>query len=585
MFRFFPKDTSQMNANTLDSYLSEIKLLLKSQTQLSFLKLENHIYSNIVQSDNPIHLDFPKSHECQFNRHYLSHTKNEIEYFYRFLRIDEFPNMSTLNMLEDFVSFFIQATQFDPIESKNYLDLKRRQFKSSLNQKIRDIEGERAYEEIELALENIITKEIPLFKVECYIILCEKTLSDLIQSTSNATKTLTRLGMKCHIENQAQPYIVESIHQFPKKLLVSTPMSLDNLINYLPLECDELHSKGLSLIGEFANPCYFDLFNPESLNFNAIVVGPPGSGKSFLVGNLLKDHLENQQSALIIDRGGSYKRLIQYYDGVIINGAINPIVSKDPRFLSELIFSQMSEKDLTKQKRGEIYQKIKNLCPNRFDNLSQLLDELDCEEITFNFAETIDYLFTSQKISHSKIYYIDLEDYSTSILPTLLLVLIELFNQLEGPKILTLDECHFLLKNSADFIETRFRELRKKQGSAIAITQSFDDFTQSSLGLTITKCAFYKIFFKSEQSQNEFLDHFDLFKINSLSSIKGQYSSFYLKSDHHHKNCYLIPDKLTHALLTTNFNESKFINDTLKDTDLNISFKQQFESLFGEQHA
>ena len=575
-YTYAPEDFSQKNEVECQSTLSTLMNTLLNYESLTFLKLENSLYTSFPLSDSDIaqSLELPSLKDSILALHHIKHN----DCFYRFIRIDSFAPKSELNYLSNFNSYMISIQKFSLQESKTFLELKRRQFKSSLTQKIRDIEGEHAYQEAEETMENLLIHEDTLYHLEAHIILKARTLDELVSSTSDTIKNLSALNLKYVIENAAQGYILEKLSTTPQKLLIARPMAMSSLLNYLPLSNDILHTSGLALLGEFQKPIYFDLFDKNSLNFNAIVVGPPGSGKSFLVGNLIKHHVELGHHTLIIDRRGSYKRLVQYFDGVILDNSINPIISNDPHFLKELIVSQIPKGELTKKRTGELFNLLKSINTSKITNFISLLNEIDDDNITCYFAEILPLLSKNERIKHNKLIYIDLEDYPSTALPTLLIILIELFNNLPGPKILTLDECHFLLQNSANFVETRFRELRKKQGSAIAITQSFDDFTSTPLGLTITKCAFYKIFFKTDVKTSEFINNFDQFKINSLSTIKGVYSSFYIKSEYHKKNAYLITSSHTHDLLTTNYYEQSNILEKTSIKNTSSSFKERFDS-------
>ncbi len=70
----------------------------------------------------------------------------------------------------------------------------------------------------------------------------------------------------------------------------------------------------------FGAPVKVDMWNyPSLVNRNSILIGPSGSGKSFLLNNLILQSIEFQRDVMIIDIGGSYRSLIninhgKYYD-------------------------------------------------------------------------------------------------------------------------------------------------------------------------------------------------------------------------------------------------------------------------------
>lgn len=61
-----------------------------------------------------------------------------------------------------------------------------------------------------------------------------------------------------------------------------------------------------------------DLFDPKSNNWNGIVVGGSGSGKTFLMQILANELMAQDADIVIVDRGGGYDPLIELHNGDII---------------------------------------------------------------------------------------------------------------------------------------------------------------------------------------------------------------------------------------------------------------------------
>ena len=78
-----------------------------------------------------------------------------------------------------------------------------------------------------------------------------------------------------------------------------------------------------------------DPFDPKATNWNGIVIGGSGSGKTFFMQCYLNDLLRQDTDVIIVDRGYGYKHLVDLYDGVTIpiepqNGvSINPFELPD----------------------------------------------------------------------------------------------------------------------------------------------------------------------------------------------------------------------------------------------------------------
>jgi DNA replication protein DnaC len=75
--------------------------------------------------------------------------------------------------------------------------------------------------------------------------------------------------------------------------------------------------EGLLFCNRLKEPILVDLWNGKltSENRNAIVAGPPGSGKSFLVNTIICQNYEKGYHQIIIDVDGSYKNLVEQYKG------------------------------------------------------------------------------------------------------------------------------------------------------------------------------------------------------------------------------------------------------------------------------
>jgi conjugal transfer ATP-binding protein TraC len=73
-----------------------------------------------------------------------------------------------------------------------------------------------------------------------------------------------------------------------------------------------------------------DPFDPRSSNWNGIVVGGSGSGKTFFMQVYLSELLRQDADVIIVDRGYGYRHLVELFDGVLIpvepqNGvSVNP---------------------------------------------------------------------------------------------------------------------------------------------------------------------------------------------------------------------------------------------------------------------
>ena len=106
------------------------------------------------------------------------------------------------------------------------------------------------------------------------------------------------------------------------------------------------------------------------------------------------------------------------------------------------------------------------------------------------------------------------------------------------------------------------------------------------MGKIIAENTYYKIIFSAPHKENEYLDNFDLERIDSLSSKKGEYSEFYLKSPVEKKMLRLYPTVLEHERFTSHFkdreNIRRFVREYEKFFDYKTLIKRWTEVKYGE---
>ena len=81
-------------------------------------------------------------------------------------------------------------------------------------------------------------------------------------------------------------------------------------------------NSGVPFISTNGALVYHDLFSIDNLNYNALVIGPSGSGKSFYANCLITKYLEQGVPVVILDLSGSYKPLAEAFGADYV--AIDP---------------------------------------------------------------------------------------------------------------------------------------------------------------------------------------------------------------------------------------------------------------------
>ncbi|MFQ5650326.1 MAG: VirB4 family type IV secretion system protein [bacterium] len=68
-------------------------------------------------------------------------------------------------------------------------------------------------------------------------------------------------------------------------------------------------NSGVPLINTNDAPVYYDLFSTENANYNSLIVGPSGKGKSFFCNSLIFNYIAQGVQVIALDLSGSYKPL------------------------------------------------------------------------------------------------------------------------------------------------------------------------------------------------------------------------------------------------------------------------------------
>ena len=78
----------------------------------------------------------------------------------------------------------------------------------------------------------------------------------------------------------------------------------------IPFNDEVIHKGGLEFSSVGGAPVYIDIFDPyAALNFNGLITGKSGSGKSVVAQKILLDSLDSGIKGLILDKGQSFKKL------------------------------------------------------------------------------------------------------------------------------------------------------------------------------------------------------------------------------------------------------------------------------------
>jgi conjugal transfer ATP-binding protein TraC len=357
----------------------------------------------------------------------------------------------------------------------------------------------------------------------------------------------------------------------------SRRMNTEVLANFLPIFGDwKGHEEPRVLLkNRQGGLVSFDPFSPTLTNFNQVISGGSGAGKSYLTNLLVAQLMKEDPKVFIVDIGGSYKKVTENLGGQYVPIGADSSLSLNPfdlteksiegidqkiKFMTSLV-ELMTKEDgasgVGKLERSEIEHSIKEVLAEALEPRLSLLRE----KLLSNPEPSIQKMgkilgpwvgdapfgkFVDRKSNlhiGKKIVCFDLKGMEAQ--PDLQAVCLFLITDLiwrevqrdrTNPKFVVFDECWSLLENDAGarFLGEVFRTFRKYRASAIAISQTMDDFANSKVASAILPNASVKWLLKqtggnlpSLQKILRFNDR-EIRLVESVTSKKGFFSEAFL---------------------------------------------------------
>lgn len=361
----------------------------------------------------------------------------------------------------------------------------------------------------------------------------------------------------------------------------------------------------ISRSGQLMNLSLYD----SGTNYNLCIAAQSGSGKSFLVNEILVSYLAKGATCYVIDVGRSYEKLCSFLGGTFLSFGINSDVSLNP---FECIRDYADEADMINgllsimaapTERLSDFQtaELKRITGSLFRIHGNALSvDIIAEELGSHEDQRIRdlgrqlYSFTSggeygrffsghnnMKLGNS-LTVLELEELKgrRHLQQVVLLQLIYQIQQnmylgeRNRPKIIIIDEAWDLLRDGdvAGFIETGYRRFRKYGGAAVTVTQSVNDLYGSEAGVAIAENSanMYLLGQKAEtvnlleQEKRLPLTSGEYEYLRSVHTMSGMYSEIFVISDR--GNCVgrLAVDPFRKLLYSTRAEEVNAIEKLLK---------------------
>ncbi len=503
---------------------------------------------------------------------------------------------------------------------------RRRRTANSLSQarpgQVTDLENESKLSTTEGLLRELIDTGQRIFVSELSVILREENSKSGIKNLNQKSREVlskfkTLSGAEAIQESYGAWKIFKSnMPGAPIRLERGKRMKTNNLVDFMPLYGPRLgddipvillYNRQNSLLS--LNP-----YDSSLSNYNALVTGASGSGKSFFNNCLLFQQVARGTKSFIIDIGGSYQKLTSLLDGqyfdVSLNEkyAINPFyiqdIEKGPsseklKGISSIIEQMVSDKDsklsrlervLIEKTLAETFEraKAKNEVPilSDFKNLCEISKEPELQKIAkllYSWVGDAPYgrlLDRRASISTEKLVttfdlrglsqFPDLQSVMILIITNFILDQVE--NERSVLKRILLDEAwqHLQSPAATSFMEYAARTFRKTGSGITFITQAVDEIVASPIASAILNNTAMKVVMQQRGDINVLKDSLKLNEqevalIQSLEQRKGVFSEAFMIEGDHRQVIRVFPTPLEYWASTSDSKDNLLLSSYQKD--------------------
>lgn len=525
--------------------------------------------------------------------------------------------------------YFWISQNIRTLEQRKEIDVleRKRRIATSMaagSNNVSDIESESKLSNIEDLLREIMSGSERLISSDINVILWGKTNEELEQKTEEILRALRSMNQAEGLVEtfaledvflNAAPGICEGFRQ--------RKMKTSNCAHLMPVFSSWTGNNRpvVLLTNREGTPFSIDPFAKELPNWNGLVFGGSGAGKSFTIAQLMLQFCGQYPKPKIvwIDNGASSEKLIEVMDGEFIDlnlnsgirlnmfdledGESKPTPSKIKLILGclELILKDEDKPGLPKREKALLEEAIFATYARAKGNVPTLsiLREIMREHPAEGIRKFADILFswtgetaygrmldghTNVKLSKDLVS-IEIKglDNHRELKDIFLLLLTsyikeEAARDLAKPYLLIIDEAHrlFLTPSGKDFAIESYRVFRKYNAGILCISQNYRDFLKdrdlADALMPNTTSVF--ILRQRKIDWDDFKNTFDfndsqVDAVKSLEIVKGKYSEFFFMQDENQAVLRLEPEPLSYWICTTDGNDkSKIAELREKNADL-----------------
>lgn len=551
----------------------------------------------------------------------------------RVLTLKTLPEVTYAGMMSLFLSMgFKYELLFsfnipDQAKEVRALEQKRRMAHSLTSQnngRVSDLEGESRLQQTTDLIREIIDTGQRVFIAELVIVLREENTKVGRDSLNLHTKEVLSRFRKMSgaegIQETVGAWKIFSNEMIgsPLNLIRGKKMKSNNLADFLPLYGGNFgdlrpmvltHTKMGSLFA-------LDPYDSRLTNYNMLVTGSSGTGKSFMNNFLMLQQIARGVKLFIIDIGGSYRKLTELMGGQYFeinlseDYALNPFSQNDPsvppsgekikalvNIIEQMIVDEgekLSRFDrvLIEEALTVVFEEVRKKTPNRSPQISDFAKhcEKSKEESLKRVAKLL-YPWIGDS-AYGKLIdrqgqiraaspvvafdlkglsqYPDLQSVMTLILTNFILDQVER-NKGVSKRVL-LDEAWELLKSKAasSFMEYAARTLRKTGSGITFITQGVEEIVQSSIGSAILNNTATKLILMQQGDTKVLketlrLNSQETHLVETLERKKGVFSEAFLIKGDGRQVLRIMPSPLEYWIATSDSADNVYLQSLMNE--------------------
>ena len=558
--------------------------------------------------------------------------------YHRILTLKTLPEATNAAMIAKFSQlpfhFWLDIHVQVPEQSKELssLQAKRRMAHSmstSQGGRATDLESEAQLNSTEDLLRELINTGQKIFYFQTALLLRSPSQDELDMMTKTTLGKFRELaGAEGLAETVAGFKVLKTVLPLGNTTSVRAKrVKTDNLADFLPIY-EPYRGKGIKPVclfhNRFSGLVSYDPFDTRLPNFNALVTGSSGAGKSFLNNLILCQYMTQKPMVFVIDIGGSYKKLCEFMNGQyievgpqkdgIVQKAINPFQleegerepsSQKIKFLLALLESMFTDSDedkLPKLSKSMLEEAVirtykQNLTQNgktpRLSDLRKVLEASPERELQ-NFAKML-FPWTEDRAYgmmldrnneldlKSDFVVFDLKGLSSY--PDLQSVMILIITDFIVGKVesrhpsyfgrrkrILMDECWELLKSraAAHAMEYWVRTLRKSGSGITFITQGVTEIAEHAIGSAILGNTATKLILVQKGDIEPIktilkLNDQEMALISSLRQQKGLYSESFMIANEDRTVIRAYPTPIEYWLATSDRDDNNALEEYRKE--------------------